>query len=83
MGCITFADLPMLSAIGNPFIFMGLGIHFTKRTCAGITDSPGRTCGSRAETIAAFEQAGLADATLRHDAYGNPRMVCAWQQEAK
>ena len=36
-----------------------------------------------AETIAAFEQAGLAGATLRHDAYGNPRMVCAWQQEAK
>ena len=36
-----------------------------------------------AETIAAFEQAGLVGATLRHDAYGNPRMVCAWQQEAK
>ena len=36
-----------------------------------------------AETIAAFEQAGLAGATLRHDAYGNPRMVCAWQQEAE
>ena len=32
-----------------------------------------------AETMAVFEQAGLTDATLRHDAYGNPRMVCAWQ----
>lgn len=31
-----------------------------------------------AETMAVFEQAGLTDATLRHDAYGNPRMVCAW-----
>ena len=36
-----------------------------------------------AETITAFEQAGLVGATLRHDAYGNPRMVCAWQQKAK
>lgn len=34
-----------------------------------------------AETMAVFEQAGLTDATLRHDAYGNPRMVCAWLRE--
>ena len=32
-----------------------------------------------AETMAAFEGAGLVGATLRHDAYGNPRMVCAWK----
>lgn len=32
-----------------------------------------------AETMAVFEQAGLTDATLRYDAYGNPRMVLAWQ----
>lgn len=31
-----------------------------------------------AETMAVFEQAGLTDATLCYDAYGNPRMVCAW-----
>lgn len=34
-----------------------------------------------AETMTVFEQAGLTDATLRHDAYGNPRMVCAWLRE--
>ena len=33
-----------------------------------------------AETIAAFEGAGLTCATLRHDAYGNPRMVCGWKR---
>ena len=32
-----------------------------------------------AETIAAFEGAGLTCTTLRHDAYGNPRMVCGWK----
>jgi len=35
-----------------------------------------------AETIALFQSQGLVDVRLRHDAFGNPRMVCARQREA-